>query len=181
MPSLESFDSSYPNAVNHIGVGVDDLDRAINWYRSVLGFVLLKEAFEVQASAPYDGAMALDVLGKNFRHMRQAHLVAINGVGIELFQLSDPPHERRIPSLQFWTNGFFHICVTDPDVDKIVSRIAKTGGRQLSKIWRIHPDVETHRMCYCEDPFGNIIEIYSHSYEEMHGGITQPLESGKTR
>jgi catechol 2,3-dioxygenase-like lactoylglutathione lyase family enzyme len=64
MPSLESFDSSYPNAVNHIGVGVDDLDRAINWYRSVLGFVLLKEAFEVQASAPYDGAMALDVLGK---------------------------------------------------------------------------------------------------------------------
>jgi hypothetical protein len=124
--------------------------------------------------------MALDVLGKDFRHMRQAHLVSINGVGIELFHLIDPPHERRIPSLQFWTNGFFHICVTDPDVDKIVSLIAETGGRQLSKIWRIHPDVEAHRMCYCEDPFGNIIEIYSHSYEPMYGGVTQLLESGNT-
>ena len=28
-----------------------------------------------------------------------------------------------------------------------------------------YPDDKPYRMVYCEDPFGNIIEIYSHSYE----------------
>jgi hypothetical protein len=29
-------------------------------------------------------------------------------VGFELFQLIDPPHERRATSLEFWKNGFSH-------------------------------------------------------------------------
>lgn len=172
---LASFRSNYPKAVNHIGVGVDNLDCAVDWYCAVLGFVLLKGPFEVRATTAYDGPMAVNVLGERFRHMRQAHLVSANGIGIELFELIDPPHERRKPALQFWTNGFFHICITDPDVEGVVSRIIETGGRQLSKIWRIHPDEATHRMCYCEDPFGNVIEIYSHSYEQIYGGVLPPL------
>jgi hypothetical protein len=27
------------------------------------------------------------------------------------------------------------------------------------------------RLCYCEDPFGNIIEIYTHNYEALYGGM----------
>jgi len=38
-----------------------------------------------------------DVLGQNFNAMLQAHMVSVNGIGIELFQLLDPPHEKREP------------------------------------------------------------------------------------
>jgi hypothetical protein len=77
--------------------------------------------------------MAADVLGPAFGQMRQAHLGTANGVGFELFQLISPPYERRVPSLEFWKNGFFHICVTDPNVQELVQRIGKNGGKQLSK------------------------------------------------
>jgi catechol 2,3-dioxygenase-like lactoylglutathione lyase family enzyme len=169
MPDLAPCNPPNPKAMNHIGVGVDDQDRAIDWYCTILGFVLLKGPFEVQSTSPYEGPMAVDLLGPSFRHMRQAHLLSGNGIGVELFQLLDPPHQRRSPSIQFWTNGFFHICITDSDVEAIVTRIAQTGGRQLSKIWRIYPDDPLYLMCYCEDPIGNVIEIYSHTYNQIYG------------
>jgi catechol-2,3-dioxygenase len=31
----------YPRAVNHVGVGVADIERAVRWYKEVLGFTLL--------------------------------------------------------------------------------------------------------------------------------------------
>ena len=37
---LASFRSNYPKAVNHIGVGVDNLDCAVDWYCAVLGLSL---------------------------------------------------------------------------------------------------------------------------------------------
>ncbi len=147
MPSI------YPRSFNHIGVGVSDLEQAINWYREVFGFTLLREPFEVRAGdGSYSGRQAANV--------------------IELFQLLDPPHERRTPLLEFWKNGFFHICVTDPDVETAVARIVENGGKQLSGIWAVEPQSKEHKICYCEDIFGNIIEIYSHNYEQMYGGIS---------
>ena len=165
--------SIYPRSINHIGVGVSDLEQAISWYCEVFGFTLLREPFEVRADdGSYSGQQAANVLGSRFRHMRMAHLSSANGVGIELFQLLDPPHERRTTSLEFWKNGFFHICLTDPDVETAVARIVENGGRQLSSIWAVDPKSKEHKICYCEDIFGNIIKIYSHSYEQIYGGIS---------
>ena len=98
-------------------------------------------------------------------------MVSVNGIGIELFQLLDPPHEKREPSLEYWKSGFFHICVTDPNIEALAERIASSGGRQRSKVWRIDSRTEDYRLCYCEDPFGNIIEIYTHNYETLYGGM----------
>jgi len=46
-----------------------------------------------------------------------------------------------------------------------------SGGRQRSKVWRIDSSTNGYRLCYCEDPFGNLIEIYSHNYETLYRGI----------
>jgi len=159
----------YPRAVNHIGVGVADIERAIRWYKEVLGFTLLKGPFEVHGSDP--GSDVQDVLGQDCNALLLAHMVSVNGIGIELFQLLDPPHERRDPPLEYWKSGFFHICVTDPDIEGLAGRIASSGGRQRSKIWRNDPTTDEYRLCYCEDPFGNIIEIYTHNYETLYGGM----------
>jgi catechol-2,3-dioxygenase len=72
---------SHPRAINHVGVGVADLDAAIEWYTTIMGFSVVKQGFFVTSEQP----------------------------------------------------GF--------------------------------------RMCYCEDPFGNILEVYSHNYEMLYGGI----------
>jgi hypothetical protein len=37
-------------------------------------------------------------------------------------------------------------------------------GKQRSKIWDIPPS-KGYKIAFCEDPFGNVIEIYTHSYE----------------
>jgi catechol 2,3-dioxygenase-like lactoylglutathione lyase family enzyme len=163
--------ATYPKAVNHVGVGVADIERAIRWYQEVLGFTLLTGPMEVRATPGYPANEERDVLGQNFNAMLLAHMVSVNGIGIELFQLLDPPHEKREPSLEYWKSGFFHICVTDPNIEELAERIAASGGRQRSKVWRKDSRTEDYRFCYCEDPFGNIIEVYTHNYETFYGGM----------
>lgn len=164
------FTSSIPGSApfNHVGVGVDDVDEAIRWYAEVLGYSLIAGPFTVDIHAP-GFVQAQNVLGPRLQKMRQAHMTTPNGVGIEFFQLIDPPHERRETKIEFWKNGFFHICVTSSNVEGLVRRIADTGGEQLSEIWNERPDGPRYQMCYCLDPFGNVIEVYSHSYELMQG------------
>ncbi len=47
------------------------------------------------------------------------------------------------------------------------ARIAASGGRRTSRIWHVFPDAP-YRTCYCEDPFGITIELYSHSHERTY-------------
>src|SRR5262249_14335629 len=129
---------THPRAVNHVGVGVADIEKAIRWYQDVLGFTLLKGPMEVRADQGYRGEEVRNVLGQDFQAMLQAHMATANGLGIELFQLLEPLHERRERSLEYWKNGFFHICVTDPNIEQLADRIASSGGRQRSKVWRIN-------------------------------------------
>ena len=150
---------------NHVGIGVADLDAAVGWYGRVLGLRLVRAPFEVRAELD---PQARDVLGPGFGRMRMAHMATADGVGIELFQLLDPPHERREPALEFWKSGPFHVCLTAEDVAGVTRRVVESGGRQRSKVWLNRPPHPTKRMVYLEDPWGTIIELYSHPYEVMY-------------
>jgi hypothetical protein len=89
-----------------------------------------------------------DVLGAEFQSMLQAHMVAANGFGLELFHLLDPPHQRREHPLEYWKSGFFHICVTDPNIEELASRMASYCGRQRSK----NPETILARTVLMEPP-----------------------------
>lgn len=56
-----------------------------------------------------------------------------------------------------------------------MQRIVVTGGKQRSKIWQLFAD-KPYKIVYCEDPFGNIVEIYSHSVEHV-GAIRDDRKS----
>ncbi|MBO6638442.1 MAG: VOC family protein [Roseitalea sp.] len=155
-----------PKPINHIGVCVPDIISAIKWYQNVLGFVLISGPRDIKLDRP-NGPQAADVLGPRLRHLRQAHLASGNGVGFELFQPVDPGYEARTEIVEFWRGGFFHICVTDPDVRGLAGTIVESGGQLLSDFWEERLALDGSLMCYCSDPFGNVIEIYSHSYEIM--------------
>jgi len=56
-------------------------------------------------------------------------------------------------------------CVQDPDVEGLAEKIVAAGGKQRMPVREYFPGEKPYRMVYMEDPFGNILEIYSHSYE----------------
>lgn len=47
----------------------------------------------------------------------------------------------------------------------MVKKIVEHGGKQRMPIREYYPGEKPYRMCYVEDPFGIIFEVYSHSYE----------------
>jgi catechol 2,3-dioxygenase-like lactoylglutathione lyase family enzyme len=155
-------------AVAHVGMTVTDLDLAVSWYSKVLGFEPLSAPVEVRAHQGHQGALAADVFGARFGAFRQAHMASSNGAALELFQFLDPPTERRADNFDFRRTGIFHVCVVAPDIERTAARIAERGGRRRSgAAAEIFPG-EPYRTCYCEDPFGNVIELYSHSHERTY-------------
>jgi catechol 2,3-dioxygenase-like lactoylglutathione lyase family enzyme len=140
------------SAVTHVGVTVTDLDRAVRWYGDVLGLEPIGPPVEVRAGEGHGGAVAEDVFGPGFGRFRQAHLAGSNGVAVELFEFARAPAD--------WRAGIFHVCFVVGDVAGVAAR----AGRQRSRVLELFPG-EPHRTCYCEDPFGNAIELYSHSHE----------------
>ena len=144
-------------AITHVGLTVPDLDSAVAWYSDVLGFEPLGEAISVRAGDGHAGTVAADVLGDDFGRFRQAHLTGANGVAIELFEFESG---NRRP-------GLFHLCLVVPDVARTAERIARSGGRRSSEVWEIFSG-EPYLTCYCEDPFGTTVELYSHSHERTY-------------
>jgi len=151
---------------NHVGVSVPDIDAAIKWYEKMFGFVLIAEPVEVWNDGSHFGDLVADICGEGFKGEKIAHMVTGDGTGFELFEFLDPKPERRENTMEYWKNGFFHIAITDPDVEGKVKDIVENGGRQRSKVWPLFPG-EDIKVCYCEDPYGNVIEIVSHRYEQM--------------
>lgn len=159
-------DKVHAHNFNHVGVSVPDIDAAIEWYGTVFGFVLIAEPAEVRPDGSHFGNLSSDICGDRYGGMKIAHMVTGDGTGFELFEFLEPKPERREDTMEYWKNGFFHIAITHPDVERKVKEIVDSGGLKRSEIWELIPG-EDVKVCYCEDPFGNVIEIISHRYEQV--------------
>jgi catechol 2,3-dioxygenase-like lactoylglutathione lyase family enzyme len=156
-----------PLAFNHVGMTVPDIDRAIQWYGVVLGFRLIfRRLLEHRPDVPE----VREIFGERFVRAHRAHLLSANGVGLELFQFVDPPVSANEDNFRYWQRGIFHLCVTDPDLEALVARIVANGGKQRTRIWQFLPG-RPCKLVYCEDPFGNILEAFSHSYAEAFANM----------
>jgi catechol 2,3-dioxygenase-like lactoylglutathione lyase family enzyme len=151
----------YPRIINHIAFSVSDLDQAMEWYKEVLGFTVVKEPVEFVADDSLRDKAAKDMYGPSLKKMRTALLSSANQVGFEIFEYVDPKAERRMDNFEYWKSGFFHICIIDFNIEQLCKKISETGGKQRSKIWEIVPG-KGYKMALCEDPFGNIIQIITH-------------------
>ena len=168
-------------AVNHIAISVTDIKLAMSWYRDVMGMTVLADPAEVSAgenaSDPHLAEIVREVFGPRLGKFMICHMSSANGTGIELFQFMAPEGTRREDNFEYWKTGFFHLAVTDPDVEGLASRIVSSGGKRRTRVFELAPG---RRICFCEDPFGNVIEIYSHSYEQFwssagsHGNFKKP-------
>ncbi len=156
-----------PRSIAHIGISVPDLDAAIAWYEDVLGFRLIGAAGEVDLTDDSHFAhLCTDIFGADCKRLRLAHISTANGAALELFQFVDPVNETPDDNFEYWRNGIFHFCVVDPDVSGLAARIEQTGGKIRSKVWDLF-EGQPYQLIYCEDPFGTVLEIYSHSHEQF--------------
>lgn len=165
METKPSPPSIYPKIINHVAISVPDLDLAVNWYKEVFGFTVVREPVEFVPDDTLKGMAIRDIHGPSLKKVRMVWLSSANQVGFEIFEYIEPKAERRTDNFEYWKSGFIHICITDPDIEGLCKKISETGGKQRSKVWEIVPD-KGYKIAFCEDPFGNIIEIYSHSYEQ---------------
>jgi catechol 2,3-dioxygenase-like lactoylglutathione lyase family enzyme len=159
---------TYPRAFSHIGLSVPDIDRAVAWYRDVLGFTVLIGPVQNDGDDISDlGRLNRGVFGPRFNKSKVAHLVTSNGIGIELFQFIDPAFQKPDDNFAYSRGGIFHFCIVDPDIEQMLAEIVSTGGKARCAIATLFEGNPPHRMVYCEDPFGNPFEIYTHSYEQF--------------
>jgi lactoylglutathione lyase family protein len=154
----------YPKAFSHIGITVPDIEKAVQFYSEVMGWYIIMPPSPVkEESDTAIGKMCIDVFGKGWGSFEIAHLSTSDGIGIELF--SFPIGEKRPPEFKPFNTGLFHFCIQDPDIENLVKKIVDRGGKQRMPIREYYPNDKPFRMCYVEDPFGVVFEIYSHSYE----------------
>jgi len=154
----------FPRTFSHIGITVPDLDKAVKFYTEVMGFYVIMPPTEVkEENETAIGKMCIDVFGKDWSTFRIAHLSTGDRIGIELFEFKQSKDLK--PKFEPFRTGLFHFSVQDPDVEGLVEKIVAAGGKQRMPIREYYPEEKPYRMCYVEDPFGNVFEIYSHSYE----------------
>lgn len=154
----------YPRSFSHIGLSVPDIDKAVAFYEQVMGWYVIMRPTDVheEQDTPI-GIMCTDVFGTGWGSFRICHMSTSDGIGVELFEF--PQNKAKAPEFNPFQTSLFHFCVQDPDVEGLVARIVEAGGKQRMPIRHYYPGEKPYRMCYVEDPFGIVFEVYSHSYE----------------
>src|SRR5215210_6108430 len=128
--SSSSPSASTSSPSNHKGVGVPDLNKAVRWYHEVLGFNIVTEPMEGSADNSHIGMILKDIFGASIKKLRLAHMSFTNQVGFEIFEFVDPKEEQRENNFEYWKTGFFHIGITNPNIEELTKRIAEKGGKQ---------------------------------------------------
>ena len=154
----------YPRSFSHVGLSVPNIDKAVKFYTEVMGWYTIVAPTKIVEDDSPVGQMCTEIFGKGWSHLYIAHLSTADRVGVELFQFKN--QEDPEDNFEYWKTGIFHFCVQDPNLEELVESIIAAGGKKrMEKPRYYYPGEKPYRMIYMEDPFGNIVEIYSHSYE----------------
>lgn len=155
--------SNFPKTFSHIGLSVPNLEDAVRFYESVMGWYTIMPPTDVHEEAETAiGKMCIDVFGSGWESFKIAHMATGDKIGIELFEFRN---NEKPETFEYWKTGTFHFCVQDPDIEGLTENIVAHGGKQRMPIREYYPGDKPFKMVYVEDPFGIVFEIYTHSYE----------------
>lgn len=148
--------------VHHTGISTPDLERAIRFYRDLLGFELISR-FDRPPGSPGMDAM-LEVPGVGF----SAALLRLGQTLIEVFHFTHPEPVRAPARRRVVDHGLTHLCLQVDDVKAEFERLSKLG-----MTFHCAPQTgDGAAYVYGRDPDGNAIELI-----EFEGGVANPLAS----
>lgn len=157
-------------AINHISLSVGDIDKAIEFYKEVMGWWHIAGPFPIKNDGGPSAQFCSTLYAKNgheWTGFRLAHMVAGNGVGVELLEFEGGYDAED--EFEYKKHGLFHFAVTVPDVDEFVEKFKEYGGEEYCDYNRRKiSDANTTVTVYVKDPFNNVFEVHSHSYEYLN-------------
>ncbi|MGL6259511.1 VOC family protein [Vibrio sp. WXL103] len=154
--------------MNHIGIMVGDMDQAVEFYTKALGLeIVMNNTPVIEERETAIGRMCIAVFGEGFKGFNIAHLLTSDGIGVELFEMKERQERHEV---DFSRIGIFHFCLQTDDFAGVIEKVEQYGGKVRMDIMRYHPedDSKPAQMIYLEDPFGNLFELYSHTYAETY-------------
>jgi catechol-2,3-dioxygenase len=97
--------------------------------------------------------------------VKLAKMATGNGVGFEIFEFISPKM-KTATYFEYERRGFFHICVTDANPDKLADKVEAAGGKRIGK--KVDPSQKGMIQCqYLSDPWGNAVEVLDVGFETM--------------
>lgn len=139
-------------SINHTGLTVSDLDRALSFYRDALGL-------EVVMQQEKQGGYLAAITGYPGAHVRMAHLATPDGGRLELFEYLQPEGSGR--PLEPSTIGITHICLVVADIHEAHQRLLEAGAEPFSEPIEIDTGANTGAYgLYVRDPDGIVLELF---------------------
>lgn len=125
------------------------------------------------ASVDGTDAPIFKIYGTKLRKVKMAWLSTGNGVGFEIFEFIDPPTKSADEINANWSleeqyqrGGYFHIGVTAPDPEAVAERACQDGAARVGETITMY---DGEKALYIRDPWGNVVEVLSCSFEQLMG------------
>ncbi len=135
--------------IHHAAISTGDLDRALKFYRDLLGFEVA-----IEFEWPKGTEFADSITGLKDSAARTAMLKAGNMM-IEIFEYSSPTPKEGNPGRPVCDHGITHICVDVVDIDGEYERLKAAG-----MAFHCPPqDLGIAKATYGRDPDGNVVEL----------------------
>ncbi|MCB4790652.1 MAG: VOC family protein [Elusimicrobia bacterium] len=136
------------NALRHVGIVVNNMDKAISFYRDILGLKIKRDMIE-------SGEFIDNILSLEGVKVRTVKMSIRDGGLIELLYFESHPcvsSDRELYGI-----GYSHIALTVNNLDYEYDRLNKIGI-VFSSTPKISPDGKA-KVVFCQDPEGNQIEL----------------------
>jgi glyoxylase I family protein len=136
--------------IHHTAISTGDFDRALAFYRNLLGFEMVSEL-----NWPAGVELADTITGLEGSAARSVMLRASN-TSIELFEFSSPTPKPGDPKRPVCDHGITHIGLEVDDIDAEYERLKAAGMS-----FHCPPqDLGVSRVTYGRDPDGNVLELW---------------------
>ena len=138
-------------AADHTGITVSNLDRALSFWRDVLGFELSHRAHQ-------SGKMASEITGVPGAEISLAVLKA-PGHKIELLEYLGPPDHKSV-DVRPCDVGSAHIALTVDNLEAVLGAIVASGWKAVGVPQTLQTGPNAgKRVVYVRDPDGTTIEF----------------------
>src|SRR5207253_4125228 len=139
-------------AADHTGITVSNLERALAFWRNVLGFELSHTAHQM-------GEMASEITGVAGAEIKLAVVKAPGGHKIELLEYLAPPDRKHV-DLRPCDVGSVHVALLVDNLDAVLSAIAASGWKVAGKPQTLQSGPNAgKRVVYVRAPDGTTIEF----------------------